>query len=1072
MNKKIYRQADSRWGSLPYPTKQYSFAGNGCGCCACLHVIIELEKYKNWTPKELRPYMVDQGFATKGHGTTWSGITKTLQHYGFKVINHGTMAGIFATLDARKKNGQMCIGVILFRSGTKGGITWTAGGHYVAFVDYKTVNGRHYFYTKDSGGRHHDGWYCYETQMKGLIPQIWSAISADKAASDTPGKREETLKKLTADGIGGEQTVIAMQRFLKTFEDGIISGQNKSLNKFYTGLTSVAYGRGGSTCIKALQKWLNLSDPDGIIGSNTTKAWQKRLRDLGYLAKEEKIDGYFGPKSMKAWQKFLNDQLFKDGKEESPKQETKQEPKKEEPTTAKTDDLVIDVSYIQNSIDWAKAKAAGVKGAIIRCGYRGYESGKLCQDDMFMSHIKGAHKAGLKVGVYFFTEGINAAEGKEEAAYTLNLVKKAGIPLSYPIAIDTEHINASGVRANNLSKAKRTEVIKAFCTEIKRQGYEPMIYASLNWFENNLDMSKLPYKVWCAQYYKKCQYKGDYVMWQYTSEGKINGIKGVVDLNHCYIAGDTSTPSGEAGSTASKSTTAAVSNVAALSIEELAKQVISGKWGSGQERKEKLTKAGYDYDMVQEKVNQLLADTVATREEVIAKGNAWARKICADNRYHYNMWEQNDPQSHKCPICSKLKYEDNPDDFGWNCIGLTAAIWRHGFGLPCRCSCGWITGPGGTGDKLLAVKTDAEALKLAKKYTGLDDIKIIRSKNGIPKKQWQPGDICLEFNGEVFKHAFYYPGGTTVIDSTRIYNDKKKWTDAVKAKQIAERSYKNYSAKVIIRWTGGEKTEKKSEKKAYTGTLPSTKLVKTNAEVKADTIKFLKWIAGDNDFHYGHGDAAHHNGCYFCKTQPKVKKKAGIVDYEHTYCCNPLIGAGWAHGGCVPKAMELCKKGSSWDFGKGKGYDKSSLFANLGHPDKSKLEPGDVLCKDTHVALYVGGGKIVEASSGDDNVKGSKKWNNSIHITALTDKRYAGFKRVHRFKGSVNTVCCMYHGEVSKRVELLQAALKYLGYGISADGYFGDVTLKAVEKFQKKAGVTVDGIVGPNTITALRKAVK
>ena len=119
MNKKIYRQADSRWGSLPYPTKQYSFAGNGCGCCACLHVIIELEKYKNWTPKELRPYMVDQGFATKGHGTTWSGITKTLQHYGFKVINHGTMAGIFATLDARKENGQMCIGVILFRSGTK-----------------------------------------------------------------------------------------------------------------------------------------------------------------------------------------------------------------------------------------------------------------------------------------------------------------------------------------------------------------------------------------------------------------------------------------------------------------------------------------------------------------------------------------------------------------------------------------------------------------------------------------------------------------------------------------------------------------------------------------------------------------------------------------------------------------------------------------------------------------------------------------------------------------------------------------------------------------------------------------
>lgn len=1058
MNKKIYRQADSRWGSLPYPTKQYSFAGNGCGCCACLHVIIELDKYKSWTPKELRPYMVDQGFATKGHGTTWSGITKTLQHYGFKVINHGTMAGIFETLDARKKNGQMCIGVILFRSGTKGGITWTAGGHYVAFVDYKTVNGRHYFYTKDSGGRHHDGWYCYETQMKGLIPQIWSAISADKAASDTPAKMGGTPKKLTVDGIGGEQTVIAMQHFLKTFEDGVISGQNKSLNKFYTGLTSVAYGKGGSTCIKALQKWLDLSDPDGIIGSNTTKAWQKRLRDLGYLSKDEKIDGYFGPKSMKAWQKFLNDQLFKDGKEESPKQETKQEPKKDESATAKTDDLVIDVSYVQTTIDWAKVKAAGVKGAIIRCGYRGYGSGKLCQDDMFMSHIKGAHKAGLQIGAYFFTEGINAAEGKEEAAYTLNLVKKAGIPLSYPIAIDTEHINASGVRANSLSKSKRTEVIKAFCAEIKRQGYEPMIYASLNWFENNLDMSKLPYKVWCAQYYKKCQYKGAYVMWQYTSEGKINGIKGVVDLNHCYIKGNTATPSSTNNGAASVTVAAAISNAASLSVDELAKQVIDGKWGSGEERKKKLEKAGCNYEAVQKRVNEMLADKVLTREEVIANMKAWAKKI-AGEKYHYVTWKGGDPKTKTCPVCNGRKFDDH---FGWNCIGFAFAVWHHGGGLKSKCNCGVVDN--GTGEKIAKAKTDEEALKIAQSHIGIKDIKVIRNNGkNVPKSKWKAGDIGLMFNGDTYKHTFFIMGDGKVADSSGRSGDGSN--------DIAVRKDTNYTARVIIRWTGGGESAQ-APKKGYTGELPSTTLIKTNAEVKADTIKFLKWIAGDNDFHYGHGDAAHHNGCYFCKTQPKVKKNAGIVDYEHTYCCNPLIGAGWAHGGCVPKAMELCKRGSSWDFGKGKGYDKSVLFANLGHPDKTKLEAGDVLCKDTHVALYIGGGKIVEASGGDDNVKGSKKWNNSIHITTLTDKRYAGFKRVHRFKGSVNTVCCMYHGEVSKRVELLQAALKYLGYGISADGYFGDATLKAVEKFQKKAGVTVDGIVGPNTITALRKAVK
>ena len=195
---------------------------------------------------------------------------------------------------------------------------------------------------------------------------------------------------------------------------------------------------------------------------------------------------------------------------------------------------MIDVSYVQKSIDWNKVKADGIEGAIIRCGYRGYGNGKLVQDERFMEHITGAHKAGLKIGVYFFTEAINAKEGKEEAVYTLNLVKKAGVPLSYPIAIDTEYINAKGVRANGLSRAKRTECIKAFCEEIKSQGYVPMIYGSTSWLNNRLDMSKLPYDVWCAQYYKECEYKGKYVMWQYTSEGRVDGINQVVDMNYYY----------------------------------------------------------------------------------------------------------------------------------------------------------------------------------------------------------------------------------------------------------------------------------------------------------------------------------------------------------------------------------------------------------------------------------------------------------------------------------------------------------------------------------------------------------
>ncbi len=275
-------------------------------------------------------------------------------------------------------------------------------------------------------------------------------------------------------------------------------------------------------------------------------------------------------------------------------------------------------------------------------------------------------------------------------------------------------------------------------------------------------------------------------------------------------------------------------------------------------------------------------------------------------------------------------------------------------------------------------------------------------------------------------------------------------------------------------------------KVGYDGEFPSTKLNKTNAEVKAEAIRWATWIAGDNRFHYGytnkHGSSdpkkwnpnAHHNGCYFCGTNTTSggRSKAGITDYQFTYCCNPFVGAAWAHGGGIPKAMELCQKGSSWNFEKGTGYDASSLFDNLGKPAKSALQAGDVLCSDSHVALYIGNGKVAEAASGDDNVKNSTKWNNSIHTTSLTDSKYGKFKRVHRYNSSVNTTSLIRYGEVSKRVELLQKFLVWYGIELTADGIFGDKTLSAVKKFQQDMGIAVDGIVGNDTIAKMQEVKK
>ena len=104
--------------------------------------------------------------------------------------------------------------------------------------------------------------------------------------------------KLKVDGIGGAATVKAMQKFFGTAQDGVISGQNKTLAKYYPSLKSVEYGKGGSPCIKNLQRWAGVAQ-DGVIGSATVKAWQKKIG--------VKTDGIFGTESMKAWQKYLNE---------------------------------------------------------------------------------------------------------------------------------------------------------------------------------------------------------------------------------------------------------------------------------------------------------------------------------------------------------------------------------------------------------------------------------------------------------------------------------------------------------------------------------------------------------------------------------------------------------------------------------------------------------------------------------------------------------------------------------------------------------------------------------------------
>ena len=191
----------------------------------------------------------------------------------------------------------------------------------------------------------------------------------------------------------------------------------------------------------------------------------------------------------------------------------------------------IDVSKYQGNIDWGAVAASGINFAIIRVGYRGSSSGALVQDPNFKKNISGATKAGIKVGLYFFTQAVNEAEAVEEASMAMSLA--SGYKVTYPIFIDTE--SASNGRANGLSKSARTAVVKAFCQTVRNGGYKAGVYASKSWYANQLNASALNgYCIWVAQYNSSCTYSGKYDMWQYSSKGSVSGIKGNVDMNISY----------------------------------------------------------------------------------------------------------------------------------------------------------------------------------------------------------------------------------------------------------------------------------------------------------------------------------------------------------------------------------------------------------------------------------------------------------------------------------------------------------------------------------------------------------
>ncbi len=188
----------------------------------------------------------------------------------------------------------------------------------------------------------------------------------------------------------------------------------------------------------------------------------------------------------------------------------------------------IDVSKFQGVIDWNAVKADGITFAIIRCGYRGYGTGALVEDATYRRNIQGAINAGLRVGVYFYSQAINEAEAVEEASMVLSLVSGYSLPLG--VYYDTEYV--AGGRANAISAAERTACAVAFCETIRNAGYKAGVYSYASWFYNNLNFANISkYNTWIAQYRDTLSFNYKYDIWQYTGSGRVNGISTAVDMN-------------------------------------------------------------------------------------------------------------------------------------------------------------------------------------------------------------------------------------------------------------------------------------------------------------------------------------------------------------------------------------------------------------------------------------------------------------------------------------------------------------------------------------------------------------
>ena len=262
--------------------------------------------------------------------------------------------------------------------------------------------------------------------------------------------------------------------------------------------------------------------------------------------------------------------------------------------------LGIDISKWQKNIDLDEVKKAGVEFVILRGAYS--TSKDVCFDDFY----KKCKAKKIPVGVYHYSMATTIIEAKKEADAMLKILK--GKKFEYPIYLDVEDKVQKA-----LGKDKLTSIIQKYCDTLEKAGYYVGIYSTYLFLRDYTHIDKLDkYDKWIAQWSVKCTSKKPFGMWQFggeTNKIRTNIVAGVVcDQNYCYK--DYPSIIKSAGFNGFEKQGNVNTNVTEIkptkTATELAREVIDGKWGTGLNRKQRLTAAGYDYAAVQKRVNELM----------------------------------------------------------------------------------------------------------------------------------------------------------------------------------------------------------------------------------------------------------------------------------------------------------------------------------------------------------------------------------------------------------------------------------------------------------------------------------